>query len=273
VASKATPDIIQFVDYMKEKTPTIYCREMRQKLIDIGTYTAETVPCVRTFNRIVQRDLGMTRKIIQSVPKETESANHDQAVNTYFAELMNYTPHQIHFFDECSVTKTAGNRKYGHAKKGEPAVEVQRYASNATYTLNLVCSYFRVDHFDTILGPSNALEMFNFFSDAVEETDDFGNPVFAAGDVLVMDNCGFHHHRQMEPRLRALLQQHGTKLLFQPPYSPEYNVCEYIFRSMRHRLRNNPSLTFNFTELAIARAIWELPNHIFPNFYRNCGYV
>jgi hypothetical protein len=272
-ARKATCDVIQYVDYMKRKTPTIYGREIRQNLIDIGTYTCQNVPSVRTINRIVKRDLGMTRKIIQSVPMETESANHDRAVNAYFADIMNYTPQQIHFFDECSIVKTAGNRKYGHAPKGETAVEVQRYASSATLTLNLVCSYFRVDHFDTILGPSNALEMFNFFSQAVEETDDYGHPLFAVGDVVVMDNCGFHHHRQMEPRLRALLQQHGTALLFQPPYSPEYNVCEYVFRAMRHALRENPSLTYNFTELAIARAVCGLPAITLSHYFRNCGYV
>jgi transposase len=272
-AHKTTVDVLQCVEYMKRKTPTVYDREIRQQLIDNGTCTDQTVPSVRTINRIVHRDLGMSRKIVQSVPAETETARHDQTINTYFAEVMNYRPQQMHFFDEASVIKTAGNRKYGHSPIGETAVEVQRYASSATYTVNLVCGYFQVDHFDIIQGPSNALEMYNFFTAAIEETNAIGNPVFAVGDVVVMDNCGFHHHRQMEPRLRALLRRVGVSLLFQPPYSPEYNVCEYMFRAMRHRLRENPALTFDFTELAITQAICGIPDHHLPNLFRTCGYV
>jgi hypothetical protein len=82
-------------------------REIRQQVIDNGTCTDQTVPSVRTINRIVQRDIGMSRKIVQSVPTETETARHDQVINNYLAEIMNYRPQQIHFFDECSVIKTA----------------------------------------------------------------------------------------------------------------------------------------------------------------------
>ena len=44
----------------------------------------------------------------------------------------------MHFFDESSVIKTTGNKNYGHAPVGQSAVEIQRYASNATYTVNLL---------------------------------------------------------------------------------------------------------------------------------------
>ena len=46
-----------------------------------------------------------------------------------------YLASKLHFFDELSVIKTTGNRKYGNARVGERAIELQCYASNATLIL------------------------------------------------------------------------------------------------------------------------------------------
>lgn len=56
--------------------------------------------------------LAMTRK----VPAETRTAAHENRVTAFIARAtcMNFIPQQLHFFEETSVVKTAGNRKYGH---------------------------------------------------------------------------------------------------------------------------------------------------------------
>jgi len=74
----------------------------------------------------------------------------------------------MHFFDECSVIKTTGNRNYSHSPLGSPAIEVQRYASNATYTVNLLHSIFGINHLNILNGPSNGLELLNFNQEALE---------------------------------------------------------------------------------------------------------
>ena len=68
----------------------------------------------------------------------------------------------MHFFDEASVIKTTGNRSYGNASVGEKAVEFQRYASNANYTVNLLHSIRGVDFFNILDGPSNGFELLHF---------------------------------------------------------------------------------------------------------------
>ena len=93
------------------------------------------------------------------------------------------------------------------------------------------------------------------------------------GDCVILDNCGFHHHRLYENILRNMLQRKNITLLFQPPYSPEYNVCEYIFRLMRDGLRENNSLTFNFTEYAIVNSIINIKDCDIRSLYAHCGYV
>ena len=74
---------------------------------------------------------------------------------------------RLHFVDECSVLVTSGNRAYGNSYIGEPAIEIQRYASNANYTLNLLHSVHGVDYFNVLRGPSNGMELLNFLNEAL----------------------------------------------------------------------------------------------------------
>ena len=77
--------------------------------------------------------------------------------------------------------------------KGLPAVEIQRYTSNCNYTVNLLHSRFGIDNFNILEDPSNGFEMIHFFEESLQAIDHVGNPVLANRDVIVMDNCGFHH--------------------------------------------------------------------------------
>ena len=94
---------------------------------------------------------------------------HKQIPNTdYFLDQVAQRYYwKVHFFDESSVIVTAGNRGYGNSYLGEPAIKFQRYASNANYTLNLLHSIHGVNYFDVFRGPSNSMELLNFFSEAL----------------------------------------------------------------------------------------------------------
>jgi putative transposase len=55
----------------------------------------------------------------------------------------------------------------------------------------------------------------------------------AAPTVVVLDNAGFHRARLVRealPRLRGL----GVYLYYLPPYSPELNDIERLFRTIKH---------------------------------------
>lgn len=148
-------------------------------------------------------------------------------------------PSRDHFFDGSSVVKTTANRAYGHSKRGRPVIEVQRFTSNCNYTVNLLHSRFGVTHFNILEGPSNGLEMLHFFEECLTLGDPVYGNVIANGDIIVMDNCGFHHGALAENELRAMLGNRGVDLIFQPPYSPDFNTCEFCFRNMKLYLRKH----------------------------------
>ena len=271
--TKLTPDVLLFIEYEIEKKPSIYYKEIRQKLLRNNVCTPANLPSVSLICRAVKNFFGMTYKKLQKIPKETITPEHERSVGQFFAKLLQYRPCQLHFFDEASVVRTSGNRIYGHAERGKPAVEVQRYASNATLTINLCCGYFGIDYYDILDGPSNANELLRFFDMALQETDGYGNLVFSRGHCIIMDNCGFHHHRLGERVLRTICNAHGVELLFLPTYSPELNVAEYIFRLMRHKLQRNSVFSFEFTELAVVNALNSIQHSFLPNLFRKCGYI
>ena len=81
------------------------------------------------------------------------------------------------FFYESPVTEKQ-RQICGHGKKGLTAVEVQRYASNCNYTVNLLNGRFGVDTFNILEGPSNGFEMIDFFEESLQAVEHVGrNPV------------------------------------------------------------------------------------------------
>ena len=169
--------------------------------------------------------------------------------------------------------KTTSNRQYGSSYRGTEAIEVQRYASNATFTVNLLHSIFGVDFYNIIPGASNGGELISFFDYALECQKDNGLPVFIEGDTVIMDNCGFHHGRTTERLLREMLGDKGVNLLFQPPYSPHLNTCENCFHQMKQTMRCNEQLSQSYTEMAIIDALNNITAAQSVNYFRHCGYV
>lgn len=80
------------------------------------------------------------------------------------------------------------NRRYGYATIGTPAFEIQRSASNANFTINLIHFCLGVDYVNVIEGASNGNELLLFFEQAVDITRRDGSVILERGDTVIMDN-------------------------------------------------------------------------------------
>ena len=116
-----------------------------------------------------------------------------------------------------------------------------------------------VDYFNILDGPSNGMELLTFFDEAHQLEREDGSATLERGDCVIMDNCGFHHARFVEPILRNILADCGITLLFQPPYSPDFNTCEFCFRQIKDYLRRYQLLAEHETKIAIALS-QDIPN-------------
>ena len=115
---------------------------------------AENAPSDASVSRILRDDLGYSYKIIRQISTETNRPDIQEKRNRY-EKICPIDVNRLHFFYESSVVITSGNRKRGHSAIGKPAFEMQKYASNATFTLNLLHNISGVSHFNILRGPSN----------------------------------------------------------------------------------------------------------------------
>lgn len=258
---------------LKLQKPSITGTEIRLRLIRDGIFTIGNAPTVRQIQNVISKKLGMTYKKLKSIPSEYMTPQNLMKVDAYLDVVSRLDSNTLHFFDESSVIVTTGNRRYGSAYRGKPAVEVQRYASNANYTVNLLHSATGVDHFNILLGASNGQHMINFFNDLLDMKREDGTRIFLPGDYVIMDNCGFHHGRVTERLLRNMLQTRGVRLVFQPPYSPHLNTCELCFRQMKASLRQNERYAIEQTEMAINDAVKRISALNSLMYFRHCGYI
>ena len=89
--------------------------------------------------------------------------------------------------------------------------------------------------------------------------------------VVVVDNAGYHHARQ----LRAFLQRvrHRLTLLFLPPYSPQLAPIERVWKLARRLATHNHYFaTLDAVLAAVVRCFqrWRKPNRV---LHRLCGNI
>jgi transposase len=79
--------------------------------------------------------------------------------------------------------------------------------------------------------------------------------------VLVLDNAKYHHARALEPWLNQ--HRNWLTLLFLPPYSPELNPIERVWKLTRRLATHNrhfPALDDIMHAVRERFRIWEKPN-------------
>ena len=155
----ATPNVVEFVEYCKVFKPSTRTFEIQQGLLANAICTPANLPARSTISDIVRQDLHFTWKKLSVHPAECLTHKNLLKTLNYIMYMLGVDPSTIHFFDETLVVKTTPNRSYGHSKKGLPAVEIQRYASNCNYTVNLLHSRFGIDNFNILEGPKKVYKL------------------------------------------------------------------------------------------------------------------
>jgi transposase len=93
-------------------------------------------------------------------------------------------------------------------------------------------------------------------------------PVLTAGDIVIMDNLPAHK----VSGARTAIERAGAKLLFLPPYSPDFNPIEQAFAKIKALLRKAAARTLRALEAAIADALDAFTPGECANYFSNSGY-
>jgi transposase len=93
-------------------------------------------------------------------------------------------------------------------------------------------------------------------------------PALKEGDVVVMDNLSAHKGETV----RELIESAGAKVLYLPPYSPEFNPIEEAFSKIKNLLRKAGARVREALVEAIGQALSEVREEDARAFFEHCGY-
>ena len=162
-------------------------------------------------------------------------------------------PDHLVFIDE-TWTKTNMTRLWGRAPRGKRLID---YTPHGHWKTTTFLAALRAEGLTAPLavdGPINS-ELFEaYVRQQLVQT-------LRSGDIVVMDNLSSHKG----PAIRKAIEDVGARLLFLPPYSPDFNPIEQFFAKLiKHWLRK-----------AARRTIDDLYEAIGPecaNYFANAGY-
>lgn len=94
-------------------------------------------------------------------------------------------------------------------------------------------------------------------------------PELKPGDIVIMDNLSAHKGSQV----RDVIEAAGARLLYLPPYSPDFNPIENAFAQIKAFLRKAAARTIAALWDAIAAAIDAVTPDACANYFANAGYA
>lgn len=93
-------------------------------------------------------------------------------------------------------------------------------------------------------------------------------PQLWQGACVLMDNCSIHHGEEV----RMLIEQAGAKLLFLPPYSPDFSPIENCFSKIKSILRSIEARSYGALVKAIDEAFSQVSASDLQNWFTHCCY-
>ena len=182
------------------------------------------------------------------------------ARETWFEGQLDLDPARLVVLDE-TWTSTNMTRLRGRSPRGERLRSPVPHGHWKTTTLVAALRLSGIAAPFVLDGPINR-DAFQAYVDQVLV------PELTPGDIVVMDNLGSHKG----PAVRAAIEAAGARLLFLPPYSPDFNPIEMAFSKLKALLRKVAERTVEGLWSAIGRLVDTVTPHECANFFAAAGY-
>jgi transposase len=94
-------------------------------------------------------------------------------------------------------------------------------------------------------------------------------PKLGPGKIVVMDNVAFHKNKAALEMIEAT----GAKVVFLPPYSPEFSPVENFWSKIKQSLRKSAARTLDEFRKAIRKAFLAVTPSDLCAWFNHCGYT
>ncbi len=174
---------------------------------------------------------------------------------------MSAQPQKLVFLDETCL-KSNLIKLSGWAPSGQRLVDHVPHGCRGTQTLIAALRHDELAAPWVISGAMNS-ELFCLYIETQLA------PTLSPGDLVILDNLSSHKHK----RAAQLLEQIGVRLLFLPPYSPDFNPIEMAFSKLKGLIRKSAARTYD----ELWQAVGNVCNLFSPdecaNYFEAAGYV
>lgn len=89
------------------------------------------------------------------------------------------------------------------------------------------------------------------------------------GHIVFLDNIKFHKIG----KVKELIESGGARLVFLPPYSPDFSPIENMWSKIKHFIKKLMPRTKEEFHSALCSALNELNDDDFEGWYEHCGYA
>ena len=165
------------------------------------------------------------------------------------------------FLDE-SGASTQLTRNYGRAPGGERVPEGTPHSRWHTLTMLAALTTQGLQAPMTIEAPTDG-DVFLAYLEQVL------CPQLRPGQVVIMDNLSAHKVAGVQPLIAAT----GARLIYLPPYSPDFNPIEQAWSKLKQLLRAAKARTAEALDLAITEALKAITADNAAAWFRHCGYA
>jgi hypothetical protein len=246
------------LQYLREK-PTAYLDEMVEFLVEEFAVEISERTVFRTLERA-----KWTRKVASKHAK----ARSEALWEVYYAVTREWDPAQVVTIDESAANERSGDRKRGWAPIGCPAIAP--YFGDQTCRVSVVPAMDINGYFTwEILQGGLTKGIFERFME--EKVIPQCNAWPLPRSIILMDNASAHQSL----RVQALCDAAGIRLVFLPPYSPDYNPIEQTFRVLKSWVRRHYWMIESFSHLSEFLEYGILHCCVgkdFSGMYKRCGY-
>ncbi len=170
-------------------------------------------------------------------------------------------PGHLVFIDETGASTNMA-RLRGRAPRGERLIGKVPHGHWKTTTFVAALRSTALTAPCVIDGPMNG----NAFLAYVEQVL---APTLKPGDIVVLDNLSAHK----VPGVREAIEATGARLLYLPPYSPDFNPIEQLFAKLKALLRKAAERSIEGLWSRIAALLSAFTPEECANYFRNAGYV
>ncbi len=164
------------------------------------------------------------------------------------------------FVDETSVNLTY-TRRYGRAPGGQRVDAAVPLHNGPNVTIVAALSAQGVEAVMELEGALNTASFTGYLEQVL-------GPDLQAGDVVVLDNLRVHK----APGLAEVVAARGARLLYLPPYSPDFTPIELAFSKLKMHLRTAAARTREALRTALDAALAWITAQDAQNWFDHCGY-